>query len=464
MDTNNDEKIKRSSSGMDMLHGKLGGKILLFAIPLALTGILQQLFNAADVAVVGQFVGTNAMAAVGSDSVVVSLMLNLFTGVSIGATVVISSAIGRGDSRAIRRGVHTAVVFSVIGGILMAVIGELAAGPLLQLMKVPADIMSMALVYLRIYMAGMPVIVLYNFESAIFRSMGDTRTPLVILVISGVINVILNLFFVLVMGMDTDGVALATVLSNLISSAIMFIILLRRDGDIAIRWRELSIDKRLMKNMLKIGVPAGVQGMVFSVSNMLVQSAINSLGPDIMAASSAAFNIEILVFFLVSSFGQACTTFTSQNRAAGQLERCKSILKICLLQNLAASLIGSAVLLPLGPALLGLFNPAESVAVYGMIRLVYIISLEFINGGMEVFSGCLRGHGHSIGPAVITLCGVCGTRVIWVYTVFKAVPTFGTLMLVYPISWIITCSVLAIYYMAHRREFYGALVRDGAAE
>ena len=268
-----------------MVNGSLGDKILEFAVPLAFTGILQQVFNAADVAVVGRFVGKNAMAAVGSNAPIVGLMVNLFVGISLGANVVIARFTGQGNEKGVRKSVNTAVLVAVISGVLLTIIGWLVSRPLLELMSVPKQVMPMALAYLRMYLLGMPVILLYNFESAIFRSQGDTTTPLICLLAAGILNVILNLFFVIVVNMTADGVALATVISNVVSSSLMFVILCRSKSNIKIEIKELGINKHILSQMLKIGVPAGLQGMVFSFSNICIQSAVNSLGADIMAAS-----------------------------------------------------------------------------------------------------------------------------------------------------------------------------------
>ena len=449
------EKISGGSGEVDMIHGPLGGKIFMFALPVALTGILQQLFNSADVAVVGQFVGKEAMAAVGSNSPVIGLLVNLFVGVSLGANVVISMATGGSDEKSVGKAVHTSIVFSVLAGFAIMIVGELISRPLLELMGVPDNIMGMALAYLRIYMIGLPVIFLYNFESAIFRSHGDTRTPLICLVISGVLNVILNLFFVIVVGMTADGVALATVIANGVSSLLMFVFLLKSDGIYKVEFRKLRIDFNILRKILKIGLPAGLQGMVFAISNIVVQSAINSLGSDIMAASSAALNIEIMAYYIVNSFGQACTTFTGQNSGARQMERCRKVLKISLGQGLLACVFIFVVMVLPGKYILRIFNSDPVVTKYGMIRLYCIVGFEFVNIFMEIFSGTLRGHGYSLVPALETLIGVCGVRILWIFTVFQAHHTFGTLMAVYPISWAVTAAAIMIYYWTKRKTIYG---------
>ena len=438
-----------------MLHGSLADKLLLFAMPLAVTGILQQLFNAADVAIVGRFVGSDAMAAVGSNAPVIGLLVNLFIGVSLGANVVISRCTGQGDERAVSRAVHTAILTALISGGIAALIGELAARPILSSMSVPETIFPMALAYLRIYLAGMPVILLYNFESAVFRSQGDTRTPLLCLIVAGLSNVALNIFFVRVIGMSADGVALATVISNAISSVLLFIFLLRSKGLIRVRFRDFRIDPLLLKQMLLIGLPAGLQGMVFSLSNISIQSAVNVLGPDVMAASSAAFNIEIFVYYVMNAFGQACTTFVGQNVGAGQRARCRTILRISLLLALLFTVVLSGLILLLRVPILGIFNKEEAVIMYGSLRLIYILLWYPFNMLNELFSGALRGFGRSLPPALICIVGICGTRLVWIKTVFAASPTFRTLMQVYPVSWIVTAAILIVVYFLLNKKLYG---------
>jgi len=437
---------------IDMLHGAIGKKTLVFALPLAVTGILQQLFNAADIAVIGQFCGKRAMAAVGSNSPVVGLMVTCFIGISIGANVVISRYTGMREKEKIRKGVHTSIMMALFFGICVTVIGEIAAAPLLRLLSVPEEIMGMALLYLRIYLLGLPVIFLYNFESAIFRSQGDTKTPLICLAISGVINVALNLFFVLAVGMDVDGVATATVIANAVSSGLLFYFLTHSDSMIRVRTRELRADRKIMREILKIGLPAGIQSMVFSLSNLCVQSAINSLGSDVIAASAAAFNIEIFAYYLLNSFGQACTTFVGQNFGAKNISRCRQVTRICMIQDIIFTAAVSGIMLLFGGALLHIFNGDPVVISVGYIRLKYILSAEVINVVMEIISGSMRGYGQSLIPAMVTLIGVCGTRVLWVLTVFPRYPSFDMLVLVYPVSWAITAAVLCIAYYIYKRN------------
>ena len=437
-----------------MLHGSLADKLLLFALPLAATGILQQLFNAADVAIVGQLVGSSAMAAVGSNASVIGLLVNLFVGVSLGANVVISRCTGMGNEGAIRRSVHTAIVISVLSGVILAVIGLLVSRPLLTLMGVPDEVFPMSLAYLRIYMGGMPLILLYNYESAIFRSQGDTRTPLLCLIAAGILNVGLNVFFIKAFGMAAGGVALATVISNGFSALLLLYFLTRTEGPVRVRFSDLRIDRLLLKQMLLIGIPAGVQGMVFSLSNMTIQSSINSLGADVMAASSASFNIEILTYFTVNAFSQACTTFIGQNVGAGQRDRCKQVIRTSFLLALASLALVSVFLIVFRVPLLRIFNSDESVVRYGVIRIMATVPPYFLYLILEVFSGSLRGFGYSLQPALISLFGICGTRIIWILTFFRTHRDFRSLMFVYPVSWLIASLIMIICYIFMRKKLY----------
>ena len=441
----------RSKLELDMLHGSLWDKILLYALPLAATGILQQLFNAADVAVVGRYVGKDAMAAVGSNGPVIGLLVNLFVGISLGANIVIASATGQENSEDVRKSVHTSIMIALIGGIFAAILGECGAYPMLRRMSVPDEVFPMALLYLRIYLSGMPVILLYNFESAIFRSRGDTKTPLAALVISGIINVALNLFFVRVLHRTSDGVAMATVISNIVSSGLLFLILLRSDSDVAIRIQELSINGRILKKILLIGIPSGVQGMVFSLANIMIQSAINSLDTTIMAASSAAFNLEIFSYYILNSFGQACATFVGQNHGAGQERRCGQTLRTCLILDFGATAMVCMLLLTFGRMLLSIFNGDPDVIHYGYIRLMYLCLAHAFSLVIEVVSGYLRGYGVSFLPAAMTMGGICGVRIAWVYTLFRVHPTFETLMQVYPLSLFVTAVLVCISALVYHR-------------
>lgn len=436
----------------DMLTGSLWDKIILFALPLAATGILQQLFNAADIAVVGRFtgdLGSTAMAAVGTNSAIVNLIVNLFVGLALGANVVIATAVGMGDEDTIEKAVHLSITFALVGGAAAAVLCELLAPYILELIRVPADVMPYALVYLRIYLAGLPVILLYNYESAIFRAVGDTKTPLIMLAFSGIVNVGLNFLFVVGLKMTVDGVATATVLSNLLCSLLLFRRLLRSKLPIRVRPRNLRIDWAVFRRILRIGIPAGVQSAVFSFANILIQSAINTLDTVVMAASSAAYNVEVFAFYLMSAFGQTCTTFVGQNNGARQVDRCKKAFGLCLLECAISMACCISLMLIFGRQILSLFTDEAAVIEIGYVRLVFILLSYAFSLLYDGIAGYLRGFGISMTPALLTTLGVCGVRIFWVYAVFPVSPTFYTIMIVYPVSLATTavlmvCAVLRI--------------------
>ncbi len=440
---------------IDMTHGSLWDKILLIALPLAASGILQQLFNAADVAVVGQFVGKEAMAAVGANAPVVNILITMFTGISLGANVVISRYTGRKDKENAENAAHTAILVAVISGFFILVLGQCIARMILEMMSVPSDCLDMAVLYLRVYLCGMPVIFLYNFEAAIFQSQGDTKTPLMCLIISGIVNVILNLFFVIVIGMTVNGVALATVISNGISSLLLFIFLLKGKTPLTIEKQRFHIHSDLLKEMLQIGLPAGLQGMVFSISNILIQSAVNSLGTDVVAGSSAAGNLEIIGYFVVNSFSQACTTIIGQNFGANQPERCHKTLMISLVESWIVGGTVSFLIIIFGKQLLRLFNSDPNVIAFGYQRIFWILSFEVINGTIDIISGAMRGYGESLTPALIALVCICGVRIVYIFTYFASHRSFTTLMLAYPISWIITVIVISAAYLIMRKNGLG---------
>lgn len=446
-------KAKTAKRELDMLHGAIWNKIPLFALPVAATAILEQLFNASDIAIVGNFTGaqrTAAVAAVGANSPIISLLVNLFVGIALGANVVIAHAIGQGDKNTVKKAVHTSILVSLLGGVLVAALGELAAAPLLHLLQVPDDVFPLALLYLRIYLLGMPVILLYNFEAAIFRSVGETKIPLLALAVSGVVNVALNLFFVAVLGMTVNGVAIATVISNALSSAILYFRLRTTAREVHVEPHLLRIDLGILKRILRIGLPAGIQSGVFSLANIIIQSAINSLGTVVMAASSAAFNIEIFTYDIVNAFGQACTTFVGQNFGAGELKRCKKTLLLCLAEGAVILLAAIALIISFGKPLLSIFNSDPEVIDIGYIRLMMIVSAHFFSMLYEVMSGYLRGFGISFMPAVLTMIGVCVVRLLWIQFVFPLSRTFRTIMLVYPVSLSLTALMIFVALLCTR--------------
>ena len=445
--------IEKVPAKIDMLHGSLWDKLPRFALPVAATAILEQLFNASDIAIVGNFSSgdkTVAVAAVGANSPLIGLILNLFIGIALGANVVIANAIGRKDMRSVKKAVHTALIVAVLSGIVVTVIGELVAGKVMGLLHVPDDVFPEALLYLRIYLLGLPVIFLYNFEAAVFRSIGDTKIPLQALLISGVLNVILNLFFVIVLHMTVNGVAIATVIANGVSSLILLWKLLHTDKCVRVSRSDLCIDRQSMLRIVQIGLPAGIQSAVFAMANIVIQSAINSLGTTVIAASSAAFNLEILAYYVLNSFSQACTTFVGQNYGAGNMRRCRKVLGLCLAEDAIASAAAIGLILISGKFLLSIFNHDPEVIQIGYVRLVTIFSAYVFSMLYEVMSGYLRGFGISLGPAILPTIRVCGIRFAWIYIVFQKSQTFQTIMLVYPVSLAATAVLIGIALLVYR--------------
>lgn len=441
--------MKFNTRDIDMLQGSLWDKIILFALPLALTGVMQQLLNAADVVTLGKFVGKHAMAAVGNNISMVGLIVSLMMGLSLGANVVIAQNIGAKRIDRAHAAVNTAFVLAIAAGFFFCLLGELLVEPIFYFLEVPKIVVNMAENYLRIFLLGLPAISLYNFEAAIFRSKGDTRTPLIALATASGVNILLNLIFVLQFGWGIEGVAAATVIAHVISAIILFVELLKSEGVIKLDLNAMHIDKEELFEIVRIGLPAGIQGMVFSLSNLLIQAAINSLGADAMAASAAAFTIEINVFCVVNGFGQAATTFVGQNYGANNIPRCKRATWVSMGLSAIFMQTLSFFILFFAEEILSLFNSDPEVIRLGVIRLWYIVLPELINVAMEGLSGAMRGYGISLTPAVITLICVCGVRLIWVFTAFAKIPIYATLMAVYPISWFITTIFLIAAYSYH---------------
>ncbi len=439
---------------IDMLHGNLLGKMLIFALPLAASSILQQLFNSVDVAVVGKFASSQALAAVGSNGSVISLMINLFVGISVGANVVIANYIGQKDEKGIRNAIHTVSVIALSSGLLLLVLGLLVAKPILELMDTPEDVIDLATVYLRIYFLGMPFMMIFNFGAAILRSMGDTKRPLYSLVISGIINTALNLLLVIVFEMSVAGVAIATVVANMVNAAIVVYFLTHEDEPFRLEFKKLSLSKLELKKMLRIGIPAGVQGMVFSIANVVIQSAINQFGSAAVAGSAAALNYEYYCYFVISAFSQAAVTFTSQNYGAGQIERCKKVFRQSMLLSTVCCAVLNLVLVWQKEFFISFFTSSPEVIYYASIRMQYVLLFQSIASSYEVSGAALRGLGYSITPTVLTIFGTCFLRLLWVYTVCREFTGFDTLMYIYPISWVVTGAAVWIAYWKIRKKAF----------
>lgn len=429
-----------------MLNGSISDKIILFALPLAASSILQQLFNSADVAVVGRYAGKEALAAVGATGPVVGLLINLFVGLSIGANVVTAKYLGQQNKDAVKKAVHTSMLLALISGFILLALGQAVLSPLLVAMSMPKEVLPLAALYMRIYLIGMPFTMIYNFGSAILRSIGDTRRPLLCLFASGIINLLLNLFFVIVCHMSVEGVAIATVSSNAVSSFLVVMFLVKEKSLIHLDLKKLGINRRILGEVAGIGVPAGIQGMVFSFSNVCIQGALNGFGPVVMAGSAAAINFEYYTFYVLNAFSQTCTTFVSQNVGADNIKRCGQIILRIVFMAAAAVLTVSVIFLVFDKPLLSLFTKDDNVMKYGLVRMHTILIFQVINSVIEVFSGSLRGMGHSAAPAFIALAGVCGFRLCYVFTYFKAHKTLVNLFMVYPFSWGITALAMSVCF------------------
>ncbi|MBQ7064441.1 MAG: MATE family efflux transporter [Firmicutes bacterium] len=438
--------MPRRSYEMNLTEGPILRKILIFALPLALSGILQLLFNAADVIVVGRFVGSTALAAVGSTGSLINLLINLLMGLSVGTNVSVAKAYGARDFKMVSDSVHTAILLSIVSGFSMILVGLLLAHRLLEWMGSPETVIDQATLYMQIYFAGMPLNLLYNFGSAVLRAVGDTRRPMFYLIIAGVVNVILNLFFVIVLKMGVAGVALATIISQGVSAVLVLLSLMRSDGCIHLSLRKLRIYKKPLIEMIRVGLPAGLQGTLFNISNVLIQSSINSFGDIAMAGSAAAGNLEGFVYTSSNAVYQASLSFTSQNYGARQYRRIRTIKWECLIVTATVSLVLGSLLLVLAPNLLRLYTQDPHVIEYGIRKLRVICFFYSVCGMMDVMVGCLRGIGYSIMPMIVSLSGACGFRIIWILTVFAANPTWEILFMSYPISWALT---FVLHFICH---------------
>jgi putative MATE family efflux protein len=440
---------------IDMCNGPILSKMLLFAIPLVFSGILQLLFNAADVVVVGRFAGENALAAVGSTSSLVNLFINVFMGLSIGVNVLVGRYFGEKQDKHLKETVHTAVAVSLVSGIALAVLGALLSPLLLQWMDSPTEVLPLATVYLRVYFLGMPASMLYNFCAAVLRSVGDTKRPLYYLSIAGVINVTLNLIFVIVFQWSVFGVALATIISQCVSAYLVLRCLIKEQGALHLELKELKIHKDKIKKIMQIGIPAGINSVVFSVSNVLIQSSVNSFGAITVAGNSAASNIEGFVYVSMNAIYQASISFTSQNVGARKYKRLDRILWVGQGCVTVVGIVLSSLVRIFGTDLLGLYTNNTDVIAAGMVRLGIICSTYFLCGNMEVFVGLLRGMGYSVAPMIEALLGSCALRVVWLLTVFplEQFHKIETVYIVYPISWVITIIAHWITYLIVKRKF-----------
>ena len=434
------QKAKRSYE-LDMTHGKLIPRVAAFALPLMCTSILQLLYNAADVIVVGRYSGSQALAAVGSTGALINLIINVFLGLSIGTNVVAANYYGAGDYRGTQETVHTSIAISLAGGCALSVIGFIFGGTFLKWMDSPADVLPLATVYIRIYFLGMPFNMLYNFGAAVLRAVGDTRRPLYFLMASGIVNVVLNLLFVIGFNMGVAGVAWATIISQMISSALVVICLMRTEGFVHLELRALRVHRDKLMAIVRVGLPAGFQAACFSISNVLIQSTVNGYGSTVVAGNSASQNIEGFIYASMNAFHQAAITFVSANLGAGLNGRLRKVLGAC---SLLVFVVGAALGMlacALMPVLLGIYSPDSQVIAAGMIRLRIIAGTYALCGLMDVFCGIMRGMGASVVPMVVSILGACAFRIFWIYVILPLHSTLDMLYISYPVSWILTGGV-----------------------
>ena len=454
------EKTARISYRMDMTEGPLTTKIIKFTIPVMLTGILQLLFNTADVIVVGRFTGKTALAAVGSTGSLINLLVSLFMGLSIGTNVLVARYQGAKDDKAVSETVHTSIALGIVGGLILLIIGVVATRPLLEMMATPEDVIDQSTLYMRILFFGMPLNLILNFGAAILRAIGDTKRPLYYLTIAGVINLFLNIFLVTVFSLGVAGVAIATVISEGVSCVLILLCLKHETGAIRLYFNRIKINPSKCIDIMKIGLPAGLQGCIFSISNVLIQSSVNSFGSTVMAGNTAASNIEGFVYVSMNSLHQTCISFTSQNFGAGKFKRIKKVLINCLVIVAITGLVLGNSAYFFGKYLLSAYNNEAEVISYGLIRLSIISTMYFLCGLMDVMVGAMRGIGYSILPMIVSLVGACGLRILWIYTVFVKFRTLDILFISYPVTWTITfLSHLVCYYIVTKK--YKDKFREG---
>ena len=444
-------KLKKN---VDMLNGDIFSNVLLFALPLIASGVIQLLFNAIDMIVVGKYSGSASMAAVSSTGSLINLVTNLFIGLSVGSSVAIAKRIGNRDIDAIHDAVHTSMAIAFIAGSILTIIGIVFSKSFLVWMKSPEDVIDLSTLYLRFYFSGMLGTFVYNFASAILRAKGDTRRPLIALTIAGALNALLNLFFVVVLKMDVAGVGLATVISQIISAIAVLIILIREKDDFKLNLRKLHINRMIFTKIVKIGLPAGFQGIMFSFSNVIIQSSVNTFGAIMIAGNSAAINLESFIYTAMNGFSQGALTFCSQNMGAGRTDRIKKIVWISQGAIVVIGAVLGAIFLLFGTQLLGIFSTNPEVIKAGMSRLWIIFTTYFLCGMMDGMANSIRGIGHSLMPVISSLIGACLFRIIWLFTIFL-IPQFHTpttIFLSYPISWILTFIANVVFYNKYMKE------------
>ena len=456
-DMQTENRQRKNKYEIDMTNGTLMDKLISFSLPLMLSGILQLMFNAVDIIVVGRFTGSGALAAVGSTTALINVFTNLFIGISLGANVLAARFYAAGREKEMSETVHTAITLALVSGLIMAVAGVVFAKGALTLMDTPADVIGQSALYMRIYFVGMPFFMLYNYGAAILRAVGDTKRPLIFLIVSGVINALLNLFLVIVWNMGVAGVAIATVISQMISCILVLRCLYRTQGSYQLRFSKLAVKGEYVRQIFHVGVPAGIQSTVINFSNVLLQSSVNSFGSIAMAGYTAANNIFGFLFVSVNSVTQACMSFTSQNYGAGRKKRMDKGLLECMLLSVASALILGSCAYLFGPEILRIYTTDPAVIACGMEIMLYTTVTYFLCGLMDLFPGALRGMGHSAVPMILSVIGTVGTRIVWIYGIFPRHRSLKILFISYPASWIITIAMQVICYFFVRRSVYAKM-------
>lgn len=445
---------------MDMTHGSLFSKLIFFSLPLIASGILQLLFHAADIIVVGRFAGANSMAAVGSTTALVNLLTNFFIGISIGASVVLGHCIGAHNYAKSQQAVQTAMVTALVCGVFVMTIGLFLSPQMLKWMDTPKDVIDLSILYLRIYFCGMPFFMLYNYGAALLRSVGDTKRPLYFLLVSGIVNVVLNLIFVILFHMDVAGVALATISSQAMSAWFVMKSLKKSEDFLHFTWKDSHLHWDCLKEMLKVGFPAGLQSIVFSLSNVIIQSSINSFGPTMMAANTAASNIEGFIFTSTNSMHQTTLSFTAQNYGAKKPKRITKTFIYCLVIVTTIGVVMGVGAYLLGDLLLGIYSPDPIVVELGLKRLSIVGICYAFCGIMDVCAAAVRGIGYSFMPMIVSVIGACAFRIVWIMTFFQWYRSIETLYISYPISWILTIAIHLCCYLIVRKKAYRKLMED----
>lgn len=451
------KEVQANKYEIDMCNGTIMDKLISFSLPLMLSGILQLLFNAVDIVVVGRFTGSQALAAVGSTTALINLFINLFIGVSLGANVLVARYYAAGKQKEMSETVHTAMLFALISGCVMVLAGLFFSRGALELMDTPDDVISQAALYMKIYFMGMPFFMLYNYGAAILRAVGDTKRPLLFLVISGAANAALNLLLVIVFSMGVAGVAVATVISQCISCVMVLSCLIRTESSYQLSLKKLRIRPAYLLQIFQVGIPAGIQSTVITFSNVLLQSSVNSFGSTAMAGYTAANNIFGFLYTSINSVSQACMSFTSQNYGAGKKKRMDLVLRDCLILTVVIGLLMGGGAYLFGPELLHIYTSDEAVIACGMEILLYTTVTYFLCGIMDLIPGALRGMGRSAVPMLLSVIGTVGTRIIWIYLIFPAHRSLAVLFISYPVSWLATIIMQAACFFFVRRNVHSKM-------